>query len=110
MRVLLAALLLPLVLAGCSTPIENAGPVATNHVNIPDEWVFEPREIQVKVGTNVTWTNNGKTFHSVTFLDPPFDEDIERNQTVAYTFTEPGTFDYTCKYHPGMDGRVVVTA
>ncbi|MCK9517899.1 MAG: hypothetical protein M0R74_02550 [Dehalococcoidia bacterium] len=28
---------------------------------------------------------------------------------LAYTFDSPGTYDYECTLHRGMDGRIIVT-
>ena len=47
---------------------------------------------------------------------PPFcdgvgqylDVDIPPNATASFVARRAGTFDYTCKYHPGMKGRPIV--
>jgi plastocyanin len=36
------------------------------------DFEFVPKEIKVKVGTTVTWTNAGTTAHSATACDRPF--------------------------------------
>jgi plastocyanin len=75
---------------------------------------FQPRQITVKVGTTVTWTNEDPTSHTVTSGtrgNPSglFDSgDVAPGATFSFTFTQPGTYDYYCKIHSGMDGVVVV--
>ncbi|MFO7918742.1 MAG: plastocyanin/azurin family copper-binding protein [Anaerolineae bacterium] len=74
---------------------------------------FEPEEITVAPGTTVTWTNEDSFAHTVTAGtrgDPTgmFDEDVSGGDTFSFTFEEPGTYDYFCRPHSGMDGVVIV--
>lgn len=77
---------------------------------------FEPQQIEVTAGTTVTWTNQDSQSHTVTAgpRDNPsglFDSgEIAGGGTFSFTFTEPGTYEYHCTPHDGMDGTVVVTA
>jgi plastocyanin len=91
-----------------STSIEDVTPVAgVTEVRIKDS-KFEPRVIAVPVGTEVTWTfDDGSVRHDVT--GDGWGSDIESSGTYAHTFDEPGTYDYRCTLHAGMDGRVIVT-
>ncbi|MBA3823864.1 MAG: cupredoxin domain-containing protein [Ktedonobacterales bacterium] len=69
-----------------------------------------PANIQVPIGTTVTWTNGDDAPHSVTFNNGMADSGLfKKGQTYQYTFTKAGTFTYHCTVHPGMVGRVVVT-
>lgn len=97
--------------AGCLGSDQSNDPVATDSVRIPGAWVFEPRVIEIDNGTTVTWTNDGGQAHTVTFEELGYDEVIEPGDTLERTFTEPGTYEYICRYHPpDMDGRVIVRA
>lgn len=104
-------------LAGCSEltdePTAEATPVETDTVIMPDEWVYEPAVVEIPKGTTVTWENDGSHKHTVTFRDDePVDLDAELKPggSLTYTFEEPGTFDYYCRYHqPDMVGTVIVT-
>jgi plastocyanin len=75
---------------------------------------FQPSTITIKVGTTVTWTNDDPVAHTVTSGtrgNPSglFDSgNVGPGQTFSFTFNEPGTYDYYCKIHSGMDGVVVV--
>jgi plastocyanin len=77
---------------------------------------FEPQQIEVPAGTTITWTNQDSESHTVTAgpRDAPsglFDSgEIAGGGTFSFTFTEPGTYEYHCTPHEGMDGTVVVTA
>lgn len=84
-------------------------PVATQTITIPGPWVYEPAHAQVKAGDPVTFRNDGGADHTVTFEGVAFDVNIEPGESATYTFNEPGTYEYTCKYHPpDMKGIITV--
>jgi len=73
-------------------------------------FAFLPGEIEVKVGTTITWTNLDSDPHTVTANDRSFDSGrMEEGDTFSFTFDTVGSFEYFCEYHPGMTGTVVVT-
>jgi plastocyanin len=75
---------------------------------------FSPKEITVKAGTKVTWTNSDNTSHTVTSGtrgNPSglFDSgNVPAGGTFSFVFDTPGTYNYYCTYHQGMDGTVIV--
>lgn len=92
------------VSAGQGTAVTNVTHATMQH------FVFQPANIQVPVGTTVTWTNQDTAPHSVTFRNGMADSGLlQRSQTFSYTFSTPGTFDYYCAVHPYMVARVTVT-
>lgn len=99
------------VLAACSGATAEADPVATDHVDLPASYVFEPEAITVPAGTEVTWTNNDNFTHSVRLVD---DGNVvltmKPGESVSFTFEEPGLHDYDCSLHAtDMTGTVLVT-
>jgi plastocyanin len=109
-------LLLPLlaagVLAACSAAAgdpADATPVKTGEVVAKDNR-FDPVAVEVPAGTTVTWRfEDGGTPHDVTFDD--WKSGAPQSEgTVRHAFDRPGTYDYRCTLHSGMDGRVVVTS
>ena len=93
------------VLAGASAARAHNGTV---HVTI-DRLVFEPAEIEVRVGETIEWTNKDRIAHTATVKDgwevmiPP--------GKIATRVVEAGdTVDYYCRLHPNMKGRIVVTS
>jgi plastocyanin len=65
---------------------------------------------EVPVGTTVVVTNTDSTQHTWTALDGTFDSGaLGEGDTFEFTFTEAGTFDYRCNFHPSMTGTIVVT-
>lgn len=77
---------------------------------------FSPQNIEVEVGTTVTWVNESSLVHTVTSgsngeHDGLFDSgNISEGEEFSYTFDEVGTFDYFCRPHVsnGMIGTVTV--
>jgi plastocyanin len=66
--------------------------------------------IQVTAGTTVTWRNADEARHTVT-LEKGGDSGLLANgQAFSHTFDAPGVYDYYCRPHLGMAGRVIVTA
>lgn len=73
-------------------------------------WVFTPRDITVKKGTAVAWTNKGKQPHTAAANDGSFDSGtMKSGARFEHVFNAPGEFPYTCTFHPGMNGMVRVT-
>lgn len=77
-------------------------------------FAFKPADLTVKVGTEVTWTNNDPMAHTATSLPgapAAFDSGVVApGGTFSFTFTVVGTYPYYCKIHPFMLGNVTVTA
>jgi plastocyanin len=76
---------------------------------------FEPADIEVAVGTTVTWVNADIVNHTVTSgpagdPDGMFDESLDSGgDDATVTFDEAGSFDYYCDLHRSMVGTVTVT-
>ncbi len=75
---------------------------------------YGPMEQSVMVGTTVTWVNRDLYPHTVTAGKPgkpsgAFDSgNMQKDMTYSYTFDSVGTYEYYCKIHPTMRGKVIV--
>ena len=70
---------------------------------------FVQPQIEIAVGTTVTWKNEDQLAHTVTATDKGFDSGmIEPGSSWSHTFNQAGTFTYFCTPHPFMKGTVVV--
>ena len=72
---------------------------------------FEPQVVKVKINVNntVVWVNEDDVTHAVVARDGSFNfPSINPGQSVSFTFTRPGRYDYYCNLHPWMTGTVVV--
>jgi plastocyanin len=70
---------------------------------------FIPDELDVAVGTTVTWMNTDSISHTSTSNAAGWNSGIVApGGQFAFAFQTAGTFPYHCTIHPGMVGTVVV--
>jgi plastocyanin len=76
---------------------------------------YQPKAMEVKAGTTVTWINGDDIEHSVTAGAPgketgAFDSGFfKKGGSYSFTFDKPGTYTYFCKRHNSMKATVTVT-
>lgn len=98
-------------ISSVNNSVSDEEPQTTNEVAISG-FDFQPKDIVVKKGETVTWTNQDTARHNVEFTTgslagqkgPLMDE----SETYSFTFEETGTFDYICTPHPYMQATVKV--
>jgi plastocyanin len=73
-----------------------------------DNFVFEPKELSVKVGQTVTWTNRDDIPHTVVCAGKFRSKTMDTDGTFTFTFTAAGEYKYFCSLHPHMQGVVKV--
>jgi plastocyanin len=84
----------------------GAGQVAMRNIQ------FAPRDITVKVGQTVHWTNDDQVDHDVvaktgaSFRSPGA---FGNGGTFSWKAAKPGKVGYVCTIHPGMGGTITVT-
>jgi plastocyanin len=106
MRFALLAVLVTL-LAGCGAS-EDSTPVATNEVTMVKSYRFDPKVVEIKAGSSVTWTNDDNFTHTVQ-VDGQEDHEVDKGKSVSIRFDKPGTYHYVCRLHShDMDGTVIV--
>jgi plastocyanin len=100
--------------AGAPADIEDLTGETAVAVDVPDN-SFEPANVAVDLGTEVTWTNIGRNDHNVTPVDEAaFDAsgDLAPEDTFSAAFDEPGIYAYYCTIHgtptAGQRGSVTV--
>ena len=71
-------------------------------------FTFGTKELKVKAGTTVTWTNEDDIPHTVVSPNNLRSKVLDTDGTYAFTFTTPGTYTYFCSLHPHMTATVVV--
>ena len=80
---------------------------------------FLPETVEVKAGTEVVFTNNGRNPHNVVPADDPkatewgvLEEGFQPTDTYSRVFDRPGTYIYYCTIHgspkAGMVGTITV--
>lgn len=98
-----------------SVTAAGAAGAQTATVGMTDSLAFAPATVKAKVGTlTLSAKNEGNTPHNLTFDDPALGKTgtISGKETkdVVVTFDKAGTFAFTCTFHEGMNGKVIVTA
>ena len=76
---------------------------------------YDPTELTIPAGTEVTFLNADGFTHTVTegtdgqpVDDPIVDEEIDQNGSVSVSVDEPGTYNITCKIHSSMNLTITV--
>jgi plastocyanin len=96
-------------LAACGGDDDDSDSSSDPGVVEVDDNVFEPDDVEVKVGDTVTWRWVGQTDHNVISEEKDlFKSPTQKDGEFEHTFEEAGTFEYTCTIHPGMNGNVTV--
>lgn len=107
LSVLLIASAMGLVYAGMSM---TGQAVAVNAVSMGDNF-FAPQSISIPAGSAVEWTHNGALPHTTTSDSALWDSSLlKAGGTFSQVYDTPGTYAYTCSFHPEMVGTVVVEA
>ena len=102
-----------------STPTATTEPEATE-TSAPDggstgevtikDFTFQPGDLKIKAGTEVTFTNDDSATHSVQSDGHVFDSpsNLSTGDSFKHTFDKAGTFTYICGIHQAMSGTIEV--
>lgn len=128
MRTLILVVVAALALAGCTSnaddknnptdptnptnPTNPTGPTtpAANEsktINI-ERLMYSPTPLEVPVGTNVTWVNKDLVAHTATATGKFDTGNIDAGKSKSLVLSTAGTYDYVCKIHPTMSGKITV--
>jgi len=99
---------------GATESATSAGPLSTTGtVDATPNITFNPSPLNIVAGGSVTFAFSS-VGHNVFFdgaTGAPADiPGVNVNTSVTRTFPTAGTYVYTCHIHPGMTGRIVVSA
>jgi len=79
-----------------------------NEIKI-DNFVFNPPELTIAVGTTVKFVNHDDIPHSVVDKNKAFrSKALDTDDSFTFTFANAGTYDYFCGLHPHMTGKIIV--
>ena len=111
-RALTTSLAAVVLLAGCGSDDEPAAPSGGGDVvEVGMEQIeFVPKQVDVKVGQTVRWTNGESIVHNVSAEEGADfrSENLQEGETFEYKPTEAGTIEYVCTIHPGQNGTLTV--
>lgn len=70
---------------------------------------FTEANLEISVGESVEFTNEDGAPHTATADDGSFDTGrLGKGDSATIVFETAGTFEYFCKFHPGMRGTITV--
>jgi plastocyanin len=92
--------------AGCHQPLTEGSGVSV----VLSEQCFGPTILRVKTGQRVTWLNKDAVAHVVAGAGYHWGSpgDLLEGDRFSTLFRARGVYPYTCFYHPGMNGAVIV--
>lgn len=67
-----------------------------------------PDETRVAAGEPITVRNDDVSEHTVTAIDGTFNVTVGANATATIDGLEPGTYEFVCNFHGGMEGTLIV--
>ena len=101
------ALICGLLLAATAGSAGQTGPGSV--VVTIENLRFEPQDLAVKSGDRITWVNKDLFPHTATADAKAFDShSIAPTGTWTWVAGKPGTYTYTCTFHPTMKGTIRV--
>jgi PQQ-dependent dehydrogenase (methanol/ethanol family) len=90
-----------------TTMVRDAGLTGAHYMI--DEYEFNPFRARVKVGTKVSWRNNGRLVHTIVAEDGSWSTGPLKPLDIGtVTFDKPGTYTYICKEYPWVYGQIIV--
>jgi plastocyanin len=102
-----------LVASSCSRPsAEGAsrGRPAAVYVVVIDKMAFGPMPTDVRVGDTIEWFNQDIFLHTATARNGAFDVEIKPKQRARIVLAKSGEVAIYCRYHPGMQVSLQVSA
>ena len=98
------------VVAGGLVAGLSAAWAAEPHVRVVtvDKLAFGPAPEGLHVNDVVEWSNADILRHTATAVDGSFDVDLPPGGKGRTLLRRAGVFPYTCRFHPGMKGRLEV--
>jgi plastocyanin len=99
--------------AAPAAPTTSKAPAAGKTTEVTMKNIqFVPKNITVKAGTTIKWTNDDQVPHTVTTKGGPggsFDSgQVAPGKTFETKVTKAGSIDYVCTIHPGQSGTIKV--
>lgn len=91
-------------------PLQQGEAAPAVHRVVIAKMAFGPSPAGLKSGDTVEWVNDDIFVHSATAADGSFDVDIQPHATARVVIRNAGEIRYRCKYHPGMQGVLVVAS
>ena len=100
--------LLPTVVLVSSATAASPARATHGYTVVIDKMKFGAVPNGLRVGDTVMWVNRDLFRHTATAADHSFDIDLAAGKSGKITVKKSGSVAFSCKFHPGMKGRLVV--
>ncbi|MEO1536627.1 MAG: cupredoxin domain-containing protein [Pseudomonadota bacterium] len=101
---LTAAAALPVIASAA-----KAGGHAVHQIEITG-FAFQPEALEMQSGDKVMFVNLDGAPHTATDEDGAFDTGtLNKGEERTIVIEKAGTYNFFCKFHPGMRGRIVAS-
>lgn len=82
---------------------------AHSYTVVIDRMQFGAMPAGLRVGDSILWVNRDLFRHTATATDRSFDIDLPPGKSAKTTLRKAGTIAVSCKFHPGMKARLILT-
>jgi len=72
------------------------------------DMLFAPAVVTAEVGDTVEWENGDFVDHTATANEDQWDVVIAAGKSAQLTLEQAGEFNYYCRFHPAMTGKIQV--
>ena len=100
--------LLPAVVPVSSAMASSPSRAAHSYTVVIDKMKFGAVSTGLRVGDTIMWVNRDLFRHTATAANHSFDVDLAAGKSGKITVKKAGSVAFSCKFHPGMKGRLVV--
>lgn len=78
---------------------------------VAQDMKFSPASLSAASGSSIEFTNEDDAQHSFTAEDAGIDEEVDAKASTVVDLSDvdAGSYDFVCKFHPGMKGTLEVT-
>lgn len=101
----------PLYVAGVGALLLAFSPAAAaphTYTVVMDKLKFGPVPANLHKGDTIVWVNRDFLRHTATAANHSFDVDLMPGKAGKTVLKTSGAIPFTCRYHPGMRGVLVV--
>lgn len=99
---------LPTVVLVSSATAASPTRAAHSYTVVMDKMKFGAVPTGLRVGDTIMWVNRDLFRHTATATDHSFGIDLAAGKSGKITMKKAGAVTFSCKYHPGMKGRLLV--
>ena len=108
--ILIIIISLLLAMTACTQTIDKGNVQLKNVVNVEiKDFSFMPKDLVIKKGTIVEWTNLDNTVHTATSVGNFDSGKLNPGEKWSFTFNDVKKYEYACYFHPSMKATIEVT-